>query len=88
MAARSSAKQPAGSPNSASVTLRRELMEAITTQIRVLGWSQSYAASVSGITAPRMSDLTRGKLEKFSLDALVGIAASFGISLSLTSPRD
>ncbi len=85
MTARVSAKHPTGLPDSASAILRRELMTAITAQIRERGWSQSYAASVAGITAPRMSDLTRGKLEKFSLDALVGIAFSFGISLSITT---
>lgn len=61
--------------------LRRQLMSAITNEIRSRGWSQAQAAELAGITAPRMSDLTRGKLEKFSADALISIAEPLGIEV-------
>ena len=79
------AKHPRGAEqaDSAAIRLRRELMTAITAEIRTRGWTQARAAEVAGITAPRMSNLTSGKLERFSLDALVDVAASLGIKLGV-----
>lgn len=71
--------------DSAAARLRRELMAAIVGEIRSRGWSQARAARVVGITAPRMSDLARGKLEKFSADALVSIAATLGIGVEVVA---
>jgi predicted XRE-type DNA-binding protein len=36
-----------------------------------------------GITQPRVSDLMRGKIELFSLDALVNMAATAGLHIEL-----
>ena len=36
-----------------------------------------------GVTRPRLNDLMRGKLDKFSLDALVNIAAAAGFRLHI-----
>ena len=66
-----------------AVRIRRELMEAITADIRARGWTQAHAARVVGITAPRMSNLTGSRLEKFSLDALVNIAEPLGIGVEV-----
>jgi predicted XRE-type DNA-binding protein len=79
------AKHPRGTEqaDSAAIRLRRELMAVITTEIRTRGWTQARAAEVARITAPRMSNLTSGKLEKFSLDALVDVAESLGIELGV-----
>lgn len=49
--------------------LRADLMTAIRGQIDRFGWSQVTAAQNLGVTQPRLSDLYRGKLSKFSLDA-------------------
>lgn len=35
------------------------------------------------LTQPRLNDLLRGKISKFSLDALIGIATTAGLSVSL-----
>lgn len=42
------------------------------------GWTQSEAAQRLGVTQPRVSDLLRGKLSKFSLDTLVNMLAALG----------
>ncbi|MDH4441254.1 MAG: XRE family transcriptional regulator [Rhizobium sp.] len=51
----------------------------------VLGWglSQEEAAKRLGLTRPRTNDLLRGKLAKFSLDALVNIAASAKLQIEI-----
>ena len=36
------------------------------------------AAQRSGVTQPRMNDLLRGRVSRFSLDALVNIATAMG----------
>jgi predicted XRE-type DNA-binding protein len=45
------------------------------------GWTQAEAASRCGVTQPRMNDLFRGRLSRFSLDALVNVAAKLGAYL-------
>jgi predicted XRE-type DNA-binding protein len=57
---------------------RADLMIEITEAIRAHGWTQAEAARRCGITQPRMNDLVRGKVSRFSLDALVNIAAKLG----------
>ena len=62
----------------ANLRLRSELMDKITALIDSKGWTQAEAASRCGVTQPRMNDLFRGRLSRFSLDALVNIAAKLG----------
>lgn len=61
--------------------LRSELMSAIIARIDEFGWSQKVAAKNIGVTQPRLSDLMRDKINKFSLDALVNIARPLGVTL-------
>ncbi len=42
------------------------------------GWTQTEAAERCGVTQPRMSDLVRGRVSQFSLDALVNMATKLG----------
>lgn len=51
-------------------------MTALKTHITNTGWSQSQAAKLFGVTQPRISDLMRGKINLFGLDALVNMAAA------------
>lgn len=58
---------------------KSELMTAIRGHITAHAWTQTEAAKHFGVTQPRVSDLNRGKLSKFSLDALVSMAAAAGL---------
>jgi predicted XRE-type DNA-binding protein len=49
----------------------------------VRGTTQAQAAKRFGITQPRLNDLLRGKIDKFSLDALVNILAAAGMRVEL-----
>ena len=62
----------------ANLRVRSELMDKITALIEQKGWTQAEAARQSGVTQPRMNDLLRGRISRFSLDALVNVAASLG----------
>ncbi|MGS2807320.1 helix-turn-helix domain-containing protein [Nocardia sp. MW-W600-9] len=60
------------------------MMSALTEHIEAAGWTQAVAAERLGVTQPRVSDLTRGKIGLFSLDALVNmVAAGMHIELSV-----
>jgi predicted XRE-type DNA-binding protein len=58
-------------------------MVALRKLIATRGWSQAQAAKVLGVTQSRVSDLVRGKHEKFSLDMLVIFAARAGRTVKL-----
>ncbi|WP_114152644.1 helix-turn-helix domain-containing protein [Chromobacterium haemolyticum] len=62
----------------ANLRLRAELMRQISSIVETKGWNQTEAAAHCGITQPRMSDLQRGMIASFSLDALVKIATALG----------
>jgi predicted XRE-type DNA-binding protein len=62
----------------ANLTFRSELMDEIETIIQQNGWTQKEAAKRCGVTQPRINDLLRGRISRFSIDALVNIAAALG----------
>lgn len=45
--------------------------------------TQAQAAKRFGVTQPRINDLLRGKIDKFSLDALVNMLATAGMRVEL-----
>lgn len=67
----------------AVLTLRAELMVALRKLISTRGWTQARAAEELGVTQSRVSDLVRGKHEKFSLDMLVTLATRAGRTVKL-----
>lgn len=68
---------------SANVTARADLLLAIRERVKVWNVTQEDAAARLGLTRPRLNDLMRGKLDKFSLDALVNIASAAGFKLHI-----
>jgi len=62
----------------ANLKARSELMSQIAALVAARGWTQVEAARRCGVTQPRLNDLLRGRLSRFSLDALVNIAAALG----------
>lgn len=64
----------------ASMRARSELMMRLTEVILERGMTQAEAADLFGVTQPRVSDLMRGKLNLFSLDTLMDMAATAGMS--------
>ena len=66
-----------------NMRLRSELMMALKNHLTHSGMSQAEAAKLFGVTQPRVSDLMRGKINLFSLDALVNMAAAAGLHIEM-----
>ena len=63
--------------------LRSELMTRVEQFVKRSGVTQTAAARALGITQPRLNDLLRGKIDKFSLDALVNMLGHAGMRVEL-----
>lgn len=66
-----------------NMKLRSALMIELRQFIDAGHWTQKEAANRLGVTQPRLNDLLRGKIDKFSLDALVLLAARAGLAVQL-----
>ena len=67
----------------ANLQLRAELMTKIAMILTEHGWTQAEAAMRCNITQPRINDLIRGRLSRFSLDALINIASALGMRVHI-----
>jgi len=67
----------------ANLRARAELMQKITAIVKQQDWTQAEAANRCGVTQPRINDLLRGRVSRFSLDALVNIATALGCRVRL-----
>lgn len=61
-----------------SVFLRSDLMMAVSSAVESWQLTQTQAAARLGVTQPRLNDLLRGRINRFSLDALIGLAKRAG----------
>lgn len=73
----------------ACMRARSELMINLTEVIRDRGMTQGDAATLFGVTQPRISDLMRGKINLFSLDTLIDMAATAGMcpTVKVSKPK-
>jgi len=67
----------------ANLRLRSELAIAVTEAVKRMKMAQADAASHLRVSQPRLNDLVQGRLYRFSLDALVALAARAGLRLEL-----
>ena len=69
---------------SAKMKARSEMLMAI--KATVAGWSmtQTAAAQKLGVTQPRLNDLLRGRISKFSTDTLFELSAAAGLEPTIT----
>jgi predicted XRE-type DNA-binding protein len=59
-------------------------MIELTKLIEARGLTQAAAAKLLGVTQPRVSDLVRGKLDRFSVDTLIEMLGHAGATVSFT----
>jgi predicted XRE-type DNA-binding protein len=59
--------------------VRADLMIALSRVIEGRGLTQVAAAELLGVSQPRVSDLVRGKIERFSIDMLVKMLGHAGV---------
>ena len=74
------------SPDEAAVLqMRADLMAGLRKFIQAKKLTQAKAAEMLGVSQSRVSDLIRGKWEKFSLETLIAPATRPGMRVSLTT---
>jgi len=73
----------------ASMKARSTLLMELSNVIQKRGMTQAEAAEFFGVTQPRISDLMRGKIDLFSLDTLMNMASTAGMSpvVKLSKPK-
>jgi predicted XRE-type DNA-binding protein len=72
-----------------NLRVRSSLMGTIRTIIKGEKLTQVQTAKLFGVTQPRISDLVRGKIELFSIDALVNMVGAAGRSVEISvRPRE
>ena len=62
-------------------------MIALSKLIENRGLTQVQAATLLGVSQPRISDLIRGKIDRFSIDTLVAMLGHAGVRVQLVVPR-
>lgn len=72
-----------GPDEAAHLRIRSALMATLRQVIEDRGLTQAKAATLLGVTQPRISDLMRGKIDLFSIDTLVDMLARAGLQVKL-----
>jgi predicted XRE-type DNA-binding protein len=67
----------------AEMEIRAQLLMGLEQWLEKRGMTQAGAAKVLGVTQARVSDLKRGKIDRFSMDLLVRLAARAGLKPKL-----
>ena len=72
------------SPEEAAILqMRSDLMARLRKFIKRKKLTQAKAAEIFGVTQSRVSDLIRGKWERFSLEMLITLATRAGMHVTL-----
>ena len=71
------------SEEAAILQMRADLMADLRKFIKAKKFTQTKAAEILGVSQSRVSDLTRGKWEKFSLEMLITLATRAGMRITL-----
>lgn len=72
----------------ANMRLRSTLMMALRSEISAWALSQKEAAVRLKISQPRLNDLLHGRINKFSLDALVNMSSYARLKVDITLISD
>jgi predicted XRE-type DNA-binding protein len=72
-----------GQEEAEHLRLRSALMAVVRQLMADRHLTQAKAASLFGVTQPRMSDLVRGKIERFSIDGLIEMLSRAGVHVEM-----
>jgi predicted XRE-type DNA-binding protein len=70
-----------------NLKLRSDLMIRLSKLIDARGLTQGQAAELFGVTQPRVSDLVRGKINRFSIDTLIAMLGHAGVGVQIILGR-
>lgn len=66
-----------------NLRIRSELLMAIKGYINEKGWTQVQAAKHFAVPQPRISEINKGKIERFSVDKLISMLSRVGQHVSV-----
>jgi predicted XRE-type DNA-binding protein len=66
-----------------NLRIRAKMMAALIGYIEERKISQANAARIMAVSQPRISDLMRGKIGRFTIDTLVNMLTSAGLKLEM-----
>lgn len=67
-----------------NLQVRSDLMVQLRKRLETLDVTQRQAARVLGVSRPRVSDLMRGRIDRFSVDMLIKLLGKAGAEVRLT----
>lgn len=67
--------------------IRSDLMIRLSKLIETRGLTQAQAAELFDVTQPRISDLVRGKIDRFSIDTLIAMLGHAGVRVQIVLGR-
>jgi predicted XRE-type DNA-binding protein len=67
--------------------VRSDLMIRLEQLITARGLTQKAAAMLLGVSQPRISDLVRGRIDRFSADTLIEMLGRAGVSVRVTTGK-
>ena len=70
-----------------NLKIRTNLMIRLSKLIETRRLTQAQAASLFEVTQPRISDLVRGKIDRFSIDTLVVMLSHAGVRVQVVVGR-
>lgn len=70
-----------------NLKVRSDLMIRLSKLIEGRGLTQGQAAHLFGVTQPRISDLVRGKIDRFSIDTLIAMLGHAGVKVQILVGR-
>ena len=76
-----------GTEEAANLKARADLMIRLSKLIDSRGLTQAQAAALFGVTQPRISDLVRGKIDRFSIDTLIAMLGHAGVKVQIVVGR-
>ncbi len=78
---------PTATPPLRSLAIRKQVADATISRLSALDMPQRRLAAMLGITQARLNALLTGKLEQFSVDALIALATKAGLNVRVTVTR-
>jgi predicted XRE-type DNA-binding protein len=76
-----------GPEEAENLRVRSRLMIELSKLIKARRLTQAQAAKLFGVTQPRVSDLVRGKIGRFSVDSLIEMLGRGGVGVDFTTKR-
>ena len=70
-----------------NLRVRSDLMVELAKIIKKRRLTQEKAAALLGVTQPRISDLMRGKIQRFSVDTLIEMLGRLGMRVEITTKK-